>query len=140
MNKQMQILLVEDRQADARLVEEALLDCNVPVQVRRVSDGEEAAEYLKRNARSECEQSIDLIILDLNMPKKDGHEFLIEMKEYLDKKEIPVILLTASDRQDDLDRAMNQRLNFYMNKPVNADKLQRIIGAVNDLWCTSLLN
>lgn len=134
MNKQMQILLVEDHQADARLVEEALVDCKVPVALRRVRDGVEAVEFLHREGVQDCANKPDLIILDLNMPRKDGHEFLSEMKEYLDKCEIPVVLLTVSDRAEDLERAMAKKLNFYMNKPVSADKLQRIVGAVNELW------
>ncbi len=134
MNKQMEILLVEDHLADARLVEEALNDCNVPIALQRVRDGVEAVEFLRRQGTQDCANKPDLIILDLNMPRKDGHEFLSEMKEYLDKCEIPVVLLTVSDRAEDLERAMAKKLNFYMNKPVNADKLQRIIGAVNELW------
>lgn len=134
MNKQMQILLVEDHLPDARLVEEALNDCNVPIALQRVRDGVEAVDFLRRQGTQDCANKTDLIILDMNMPRKDGHEFLSEMKDYLDKCEIPVVLLTVSDRAEDLERAMAKKLNFYMNKPVNADKLQRIIGAVNELW------
>ncbi|MBY0550494.1 MAG: response regulator [Candidatus Obscuribacterales bacterium] len=134
MNKQMQILLVEDHLADARLVEEALVDCNAPIALQRVKDGVEAVEFLRCQGTQDCAKKPDLIILDLNMPRKDGHEFLSEMKEYLDECEIPVVLLTVSDRAEDLERAMNKKLNFYLNKPVNADKLRRIVGAVNELW------
>lgn len=134
MNKEMQILLIEDHQADARLVQEALIDCNVPVSLRCVRDGAEAIEYLNCSTETEKATVPDLIILDLNMPRKDGHEFLTEMKGFLDEREIPVILLTVSDRQEDADRAMEKKLNFYMNKPVNPEKLQKIIAAVNNLW------
>ncbi len=134
MNKKLRILLVEDHHADARLVEEALLDCNIPVQLKHLQDGAEAVEFLRTEVSAQPEQKPDLIILDLNMPRKDGHEFLNEMKDYLDATETPVILLTVSDRQEDVDRAMDKKLNFYLNKPVDAEKLQRIIEAVSHLW------
>lgn len=134
MNKQLQILLVEDHHADARLVEEALIDCNVPVAISHVRDGVEAVEFLQRRVKQQGVAKPDLIILDLNMPRKDGHEFLADMKQYLDENETPVVLLTVSDTRADVEKAMDKKLNFYLNKPVNAEKLQRIVSAVDQLW------
>jgi two-component system, chemotaxis family, response regulator Rcp1 len=140
MNRQMKILLVEDHKADARLVEEALVDCAIPVKLEHVANGVEAINYLRNTENALQANRPDLIILDLNMPRKDGHEFLTEMKDYLDQAEIPIVMLTVSDRADDAERAMEKRLNFYMNKPVNAEKLHRIICAVNDLWKEAHVN
>lgn len=130
MTVPLNILLVEDNPADARLLEEALVDCSVRTTVQSARDGEEAINMLSCGKQEQP----DLIILDLNMPKKDGHQFLYEMKEFLNDKDIPVILLTVSDRKEDIDRAFSSRLNFYMNKPVEPRTLDTLLNAISELW------
>jgi CheY-like chemotaxis protein len=137
MTNSLKVLLVEDHEADARLVEEALADCNVDVHLESVNDGEEAIKYIKQSGKYENKQRPDLIILDLNMPRKDGHEFLEEMHMFLKDEEIPVILLTVSDSPEDIKRAMNTRMNFFLSKPVNVGKLQQVLKAVSELWSPS---
>lgn len=134
MSKILNVLLVEDSEADRRLVEEALLDCRVQVNLKSLTDGEQAIKYLKRIDPFQNADRPDLIILDLNMPRKDGHEFLEEMASHLEENEIPIVLLTVSDTRADIDRAQNARLNFYLPKPVNAEKLHKVLAAVNELW------
>lgn len=133
MNNPLRILLVEDQPADARLLKEALIDCSVPTRVDHAVDGEAAIDFIYEHAGQEP----DIIILDLNMPRKDGHEFLDEMKEFLAKKDIPVIMLTVSDQPEDINRAMRSRLNFFVRKPVQAQRINTILEAINDLWASA---
>jgi len=134
MNKKLRVLLVEDHEADRRLVEEALNDCHIQVDLDCASDGVEAIKFVKELACQNTSEKPDLIILDLNMPRKGGHEFLEEMHEYLRDEEIPVVLLTVSDSPEDVNRAMDKHMNFFLSKPVNAEKLQQVLTAINDLW------
>ena len=140
MSNALNVLLVEDHAADARLVEEALADCNVEVSLASVKDGEEAINYIRQTGAYKKAKRPDLIILDLNMPRMDGHEFLEEMHVYLHDEDIPVILLTVSDNPQDLNRALNTRMNYFLSKPVNAEKLQQILSAVKELWAPGCCN
>ena len=132
--KKLNVLLVEDHEADRRLVEEALADCHIAVNLQSVSDGDQAIDFIKRTGAYKKATRPDLIILDLNMPRKDGHEFLEEAHELLRANEIPVVLLTVSDSPHDLRRAMDKHMNYYLSKPVNAEKLQQVLTVINDLW------
>jgi len=134
MSNSLNVLLVEDHAADARLVEEALEHCHIAVNLNSVKDGEEAINYIKQAGCYTNVQRPDLIILDLNMPRKDGHEFLDEMHTFLKDKEIPVVLLTVSENPQDISRAMNRHMNYFLSKPVDATKLQRVLNAINELW------
>ena len=131
MHDPLKILVVEDQPSDVRLLEEALVDCSVPTAFEHAQDGEAAIDYLYAHA---VDGRPDVIILDLNMPRKDGQEFLDEMKTFLEREEIPVIMLTVSERQEDLTKALNARLNFFLSKPVESSKLDRILKAINTLW------
>lgn len=130
MNDCMQVLLIEDHAADARLVREALTDAGIAARVTHLEDGAAAASYLARAAHYRP----DAIILDLNMPRMNGHEFLETMKDYLDARDIPVIMLTVSDDSKDVNLAMQQRLNFFMTKPVNPERMAQVIYAIGELW------
>lgn len=134
MSNTLKVLLVEDHEADRRLVEEALADCHIQVELESVSDGEKAMKYVKRTGAYKKAERPDLIILDLNMPRMDGHEFLEEMHHYLREEEIPVVLLTVSDDQKDVNRALDTHMNFFLSKPVDAQKLKQVLGAINELW------
>lgn len=108
MNNRLRVLLVEDHEADRRLVEEALEDCQVKVELSMVTDGEQAIEYIKRKGAFEHAARPDMIILDLNMPLKDGHQVLDEVHTILKAEEIPVVLLSVSDDPKDISRAMGK--------------------------------
>lgn len=136
MRQELKVLLVEDNPADARLVKEALIDCQIAVDMQEVCDGEEAFKYVSRLGKYDKASRPDLIILDLNMPKKNGHEFLNDSKRILDEEDIPVILLTASDREPDIQKALDKKMNFYLCKPVNAHKLKTVLCAIGELWST----
>ncbi|MBX9688252.1 MAG: response regulator [Candidatus Obscuribacterales bacterium] len=134
MTTALKVLLVEDHAADRRLLEEALSDCKIAVDLNTVSDGEQAIRYVKKTGNYKSAERPDLIILDLNMPRKDGHQFLEEMQGFLKKEEIPVVLLTVSDNPTDHDRALDCHMNYFMSKPVNSERLQQILNAVTELW------
>lgn len=134
MNKKLNVLLVEDHAADRRLVEEAIADCHIDVDLQAVSDGEHAINYIKKNGEYAKASRPDLIILDLNMPRKGGHEFLEEVHTVLKADDIPVVLLTVSDDQNDIQRALDSHMNYYMAKPVNGVKLQQVLSVINELW------
>ncbi|MBX9725191.1 MAG: response regulator [Candidatus Obscuribacterales bacterium] len=134
MTQSLKVLLVEDHDADRRLVEEALIDCEIPVELDFVGDGEQAMKYVKQEGQYKVAARPDLIILDLNMPRMDGHQFLDEMHKELRDREIPVVLLTVSDSPQDIGRALNTRMNFFLSKPVNCKKLHQVLSAVSELW------
>lgn len=134
MERKIKVLLVEDHEADRRLVEEAIADCRMPVQLESLHDGEQAINYIRGKCKNKNELRPDLIILDLNMPRKGGHEFLEEVHEFLKEEEIPVVLLTVSDNPEDINKALDKRMNYYLSKPVNSHKLQQVLTAISELW------
>lgn len=136
MNKRLKVLLVEDHAADRRLVEEAIADCQIPVDLQSVKDGEEAIDYVKRKGAFKKASRPDLIILDLNMPRKDGHEFLEEVHSVLKADDIPVVLLTVSENPQDIHRALDSHMNYYLSKPVDGVKLQEVLSVIGELWAT----
>ncbi len=137
MSKTLNILLVEDHEADRRLVKEALADCQIQLALHELSDGEQAIKYMKKQGRYKDAQKPDLIILDLNMPRKDGHEFLEEVNSILKEDEIPVVLLTVSDNPQDIGRALNTHMHYYLSKPVNGAKLKHVLSIINELWAAA---
>lgn len=128
------ILMVEDNPADARLTAEAFRDAKVLNHMTVVGDGEAAMEYLHRRGRYAQATRPDLILLDLNLPKKDGREVLAEIKSDPDLRRIPVVVLTTSDDQRDILRAYDLHVNAYITKPVDLDQFMRIVEAVEDFW------
>lgn len=134
MKSPVEILLVEDSPADIALTEEALKDSGLESQLSVVTDGEQAIEYLHRRGRFSAAHKPDIILLDLNMPKKNGHEVLSEMKDNPELEAIPVVVLTVSQAEEDIVRALGLKMNYYLNKPVNAQKLTPILTTIIDLW------
>lgn len=128
------ILMVEDNPADARLTAEAFRDAKVLNHMTVVGDGEAAMDYLHRRGRYATASRPDLILLDLNLPKKDGREVLAEIKSDPDLRRIPVVVLTTSDDQRDILRAYDLHVNAYITKPVDLDQFMRIVEAVEDFW------
>ena len=134
MSKPLQILLVEDTPSDVTLTEEALKDCPMASSLSVVFDGEQALEYLRKKGKHAQAERPDVILLDLNMPKKDGHEVLTEMKDDPELEAIPVVVLTVSQHEEEIVRAMDLKMNYYLSKPVNARTLYPILMSIRDLW------
>lgn len=133
------ILLVEDNQGDARLAQEALKDSKVKNKLHVVYDGIEAMDFLLK--RNEYKNAIrpDLIILDLNLPKKDGREVLAEIKADEDLKRIPVVILTISKAEEDILKSYNLHANCYITKPLDLDKFMEVVKSIEDFWLTIVM-
>jgi two-component system, chemotaxis family, response regulator Rcp1 len=129
-----EILLVEDSPADIALTEEALKESGLQNTLTIVTDGEQAIEYLSKRGKYKDAESPDLILLDLNMPKKNGHEVLEVIKDNPKLEEIPVVVLTVSEAEEDIARALGLKMNYYLNKPVNVQKLAPILTTIIELW------
>jgi len=134
MKNPVEILLVEDSPSDIALTEEALKESGLDNTLTIVTDGEQAIEYLSKRGKFKDVGRPDLILLDLNMPKKNGHEVLAAMKGNPALEEIPVVVLTVSEAEEDITRALGLKMNYYLNKPVNVQKLAPILTTIVQLW------
>jgi two-component system, chemotaxis family, response regulator Rcp1 len=130
------ILLVEDNPGDVRLTMEALKEGKILNEVRVVEDGVEAMDFLHRTGKYTDAPRPDLILLDLNLPKKDGREVLAEIKEDDSLKKIPVVVLTTSAAERDILRAYNLHANCYITKPVDLDQFIHVVQLIEDFWLT----
>lgn len=133
MEHNIEILLVEDTPSDIRLTQEALKRSDLKYTMAVANDGVEAMEYLNGLKASGNRPLPDLILLDLNMPRKNGHEVLDEIKKDAELKKIPVILLTVSQRDEDVMEALKLKMNYYLAKPVTTQKLSVLVKAIHDL-------
>lgn len=131
-----EILLVEDNPGDARLTKEALAEAKVLNNLRIVKDGAEALVYLRREGEFAERPFPDLILLDLNLPKKDGREVLAEIKEDDILKCIPVVVLTTSQDEQDVLRSYGLHANCYIQKPVDIQQFMDVIKSIEDFWLT----
>ncbi len=131
-----EILLVEDNAGDARLAKEALRDAKVHNNLNWVSDGVEALAYLRREGQYENAARPDLILLDLNLPRKDGREVLSEIKAEDRLKRIPVVILTTSQAEEDIFKAYHLNANCYISKPVDLDQFMKVVRTIEDFWLT----
>ncbi|WP_092077429.1 response regulator [Desulfuromonas thiophila] len=128
------ILLVEDNRADARLVEEALKDSKRPCELSVVDDGDRALAFLQARAPYGERRLPDLILLDLNLPARDGREVLREIKADPDLRRIPVVVLTTSDAERDIVEAYSHHANCYVSKPVDFDRFMELIQSICHFW------
>jgi CheY-like chemotaxis protein len=128
------ILLVEDNAGDARLVQEAFGHASARCQLSHVANGVEALEFLRRAGPHTRATRPDLILLDLNLPRKDGREVLAEIKSDVTLRRIPVIVLTTSQAQDDILRAYDLHANCYVTKPGDLDEFIRTIRCLDEFW------
>jgi CheY-like chemotaxis protein len=133
---QIDILLVEDNPGDVRLTMEALKEAKLLNTVSNVPDGVEALAYLRRQGKYANASRPDLILLDLNLPKKDGREVLSEIKSDADLRRIPVVILTTSRAEPDILKAYNLHANCYITKPVDLDQFIRVAKSIDDFWFT----
>ncbi len=136
IGKPVEILLVEDNPGDVRLTQEALNDGKVRNNMHVAEDGVEAVAFLRREGKYADAPRPDLILLDLNLPKKDGREVLADIKTDEDLKRIPVVVLTTSKAEQDIFRAYDQHANCYITKPVDLDQFITIVKGIEDFWFT----
>lgn len=129
-----QILLVEDNSADADLTQEALREGRIPHELRRTWNGEEALAYLRRQGDFAAAERPDLVLLDLNLPRKDGREVLAEIKADPDLREIPVIVLTTSHAERDVRDAYRLHANSYIVKPVDLEQFLTAVRSIEQFW------
>ena len=130
------ILLVEDSEGDARLAMEALRDSKIKNTLHHVWDGEEAMTFLRREGAHASAPRPDVILLDLNLPKKDGREVLAEIKADPDLKRIPVVILTVSADEEDIFKAYNLHANCYITKPLDLGQFMKVVRSIEDFWLT----
>jgi chemotaxis family two-component system response regulator Rcp1 len=131
-----EILLVEDNPGDSRLAKEALKESKLLNNLHLVEDGVAALEFLWRKGKYSDKPRPDLIILDLNLPKKDGREVLAEIKNDEDLKRIPVVILTISKAEEDILRTYNLHANCYVTKPLDLDQFMKVVKSIEDFWLT----
>lgn len=131
-----QVLLVEDNPADARLTREALADSKLSLDVREARDGEAAIQALRGMSATAGERLPDLILLDLNLPRMDGREVLAEIKSHAEWKSIPVVVLTSSKAEKDILKSYQLHANCYITKPIDLSQMQEIVQDMKDFWFT----
>lgn len=132
--KSVQILLVEDNAADARLAREALDGAKVRNKLHWVKDGVQAMAFLRREGEHSDSPRPDVVLLDLNLPRKDGREVLAEIKSDADLRRIPVVILTISDDEEDILRSYDTHANCYITKPLDLDQFMRVVKSIEDFW------
>jgi CheY-like chemotaxis protein len=130
------ILLVEDNLGDARLAIEALKDSKVKNKIFHVEDGVKAMAFLYKQEKYADVPRPDLILLDLNMPKKDGREVLTEIKADDDLKRIPVVILTVSKAEEDVLKAYDLHANCFITKPIDLSQFMKVVKSIEDFWLT----
>jgi chemotaxis family two-component system response regulator Rcp1 len=130
----LEVLLVEDSPGDVRLTQEALKDAKVHINLRVVRDGIDAIAFLMREGEYATVPRPDLILLDLNLPRKDGREVLKEIKENPELKSIPVVILTTSASEADILRSYLLHANCYVTKPVNLDGFLTVVKSIDSFW------
>jgi two-component system, chemotaxis family, response regulator Rcp1 len=130
------ILLVEDNPGDVRLTQEALKESKMLNELYVTEDGVEALEFLSREGKYTDAPHPDLILLDLNLPKKDGRELLEEIKADENLRRIPVVVLTTSKAQEDIYRMYEQHANCYITKPIDFEQFIEVIKSIDNFWLT----
>jgi two-component system, chemotaxis family, response regulator Rcp1 len=131
-----EILLVEDNPGDVRLTREALREGKVYNNLHWAKDGVEALEFLRQEGRHAAAPRPDIILLDLNLPKKDGREVLHSIKNDERFKQIPVVVLTTSEAEEDVLRSYELHANCYITKPVDLDKFIMVVQSIDRFWLT----
>jgi len=132
--QQLNILLIEDEAADAYLTKKALENTGQALDLHHVSDGIEAFDYLRQNDPGKQVQCPDLILLDLNMPRMDGRQFLLEIKQDPHLRRIPVVILSTSDAQRDIYQCYDQNAAGYMVKPGDMDIFTCLMQGLSHYW------
>lgn len=129
-----EILMVEDNPGDVKLVRETLRESRVRNELHGVGDGEAALEFLRRRGAYAGVPRPDVILLDLNLPRKDGREVLAEIKADPDLRSIPVVVLTSSSADEDIVKSYDLHANCYITKPVDFARLTEIVRSIEGFW------
>ena len=129
-----EILLVEDNPGDVRLTQEAVREAKIRNRLNVVNDGEQAIAYVRRQGAFADRPRPDLILLDLNLPRKDGREVLQELKSDPDLHRIPVVVLTSSAAEQDILRTYDLYANAYVTKPVDLEQFMNVVASIQDFW------
>jgi len=132
--KPVEILLVEDNPDDAALTIETLREGRIHNHITLVEDGEQAMDFLRRNEPYSEAPRPDLILLDLQLPRKNGREVLKEVKEDSELKRIPVVIMTTSSAEQDIFESYNLHANCYLTKPVELDEFVEVVRKIEDFW------
>ncbi|HEX3014290.1 MAG TPA: response regulator [Methanobacterium sp.] len=132
--RQIEILLVEDNEGDVGLVEEVFQEAKIRNNLNVAEDGEEAMLFLRKEGKFSDVPSPDIILLDLNLPGKDGREVLKEIKEDDKLKRIPVVILTTSKAEEDILKSYDLHANSYITKPVDFDQFLKVIKSIENFW------
>ena len=128
------VLLVEDSPGDIRLTQEAFRAANSDIRLHVAMDGVEALAFLSQEGDHADAPRPDLILLDLNLPKKDGREVLRHIRGDDGLKSIPTVILTTSDAVNDINQSYSLQANSYLSKPVQLDKFESVVRSINDFW------
>ncbi len=131
-----EILLVEDNPADVRLTQEALKEEKLFIRLSVVGDGVQAMAYVRRQGEYAAAPRPDLILLDLNLPRKDGREVLKEIKTDDALKTIPVVVLTISKAEEDVMRSYDLHANCYITKPIDLNQFSKVVKCIQEFWLT----
>lgn len=138
LGRLLQVLVVEDSLSDVRLMREALRDTQFPVQLTVAHDGVEALDLLE-TSKAGLATLPDLILLDLNLPKKNGREVLMEIKNDALLKKIPVLVMTSSTDEDEISEVYNLKANCYIRKPSELHEYQKVVRAIEDFWLITVV-
>jgi len=130
------ILLVEDNPGDACLAREAMVESKIKNELHHVTDGEQALAYLRKQGAYAQAPRPDLILLDLNLPLKDGREVLAELKNDVQFKRIPIVVLTVSSDDIDILKAYNLHANCFISKPLDLEQFMTIVRTIESFWLT----
>ncbi len=130
------ILLIEDNEGDILLTQEALEECKIPTSLETVRDGSEAIHVLTTKVGQDPKNLPDIILLDINLPKKNGHEVLESVKNHPELKHIPVIMLTTSSSESDIRRAYQEHANCYIIKPLEISEFIMVTSKIEEFWLT----
>jgi two-component system response regulator len=136
ISRPIEVLLIEDNPGDAHLTRLALEESKICINLNVVQDGVEALHYLHREGKYHQATIPDLILLDLNLPKKDGREVLADIKSDSLLRRIPVVVLTTSQAEEDIVKAYNLFANCYITKPVDFDRFVKIVQSIEEFWFT----
>jgi two-component system, chemotaxis family, response regulator Rcp1 len=133
-----EVLLVEDSPGDVRLTQETFRDANQSIQLHVATDGAEAMAFLRREGAHAHAPRPDVILLDLNLPKMDGREVLVQIKKDEELKAIPIVILTTSDAEADIVTSYRLHANCYLTKPVQLKAFEDLVKSINDFWMTNV--
>jgi two-component system, chemotaxis family, response regulator Rcp1 len=133
-NSALEILIVDDNPADVRLTKEMLRGGGMPNDIHVAKDGVEAMAFVHHEGKFKDAPTPDLILLDLNMPRKDGREVLEEIKSDPELRRIPVVVLTTSAEEKDILKAYDEFVNAYVVKPIHLEQFMKIVKSIDDFW------